>query len=209
MESALSAGPILWIICGIGAATIASSKGYSGCWWFVIGMLVGPLALLIVGFMAPVAAQAPSPVAIPPSRPRSSGAKPSILYSDSTIRISQDRITYQGQEYTIQSLKPVSVRQASQGHHVIDVHNILDRSVVEIRSPSSSYLERIASAINRAIELASPSSTPALPANLSVPAPHASENRVKLLAELKQLLDASLITQAEYDAKKAEILGRM
>ena len=33
--------------------------------------------------------------------------------------------------------------------------------------------------------------------------------RLKLLTELKQMLDASLISQAEYDTKKAEILGRM
>jgi hypothetical protein len=40
-----------------------------------------------------------------------------------------------------------------------------------------------------------------------VPAP--TDDRLKLLTELKQMLDASLITQAEYDTKKTEILGRM
>jgi DNA-directed RNA polymerase subunit RPC12/RpoP len=44
---------LFWLACGIGAAMIASSKGRSGCGWFVGGSLFGPLALLIVGFMAP------------------------------------------------------------------------------------------------------------------------------------------------------------
>jgi hypothetical protein len=35
------------------------------------------------------------------------------------------------------------------------------------------------------------------------------DDRLKLLTELKQMLDASLITQAEYDIKRAEILKRM
>jgi hypothetical protein len=44
---------IIWLVCGVGAAMIASSKGRSGCGWFAAGVLFGPLALLIVGFMAP------------------------------------------------------------------------------------------------------------------------------------------------------------
>lgn len=211
----------VWLICGVGAAAIANSKGRSVGWWFVIGVLIGPLALLIVGFMAPAAVQAAPPVATiaatsTPSRPTPGGTELGILYSDSTIRISRERITYQGNEYTIKSLKPVSVHQAGQGHYVIDVYNIMDRRVLEIGSSSTGYLEQIASAINRAIELASPSPTPVLPVNPTAlapagppPAPNASDDRVKLLTELKQLLDASLITQAEYEAKKAEILGRM
>lgn len=212
----------VWLICGVGAAAIANSKGRSAGWWFVIGVLIGPLALLIVGFMAPAAVQAASaPVATiaatsTPSRPTPVGTELGILYGDGTIRISKERITYQGQEYTIKSLKPVSVRQTSQGHNVIDVYNIMDRRVLEIGSSSPGYLEQIASAINRAIELASPSPTPSLPATSTAPAltgpppaPNATDDRMKLLTELKQLLDASLITQVEYEAKKAEILGRM
>ena len=44
---------IMWLLCGVGAAMIASSKNRSGCGWFGAGILLGPLALLIVGFMAP------------------------------------------------------------------------------------------------------------------------------------------------------------
>ena len=46
-------GVIFWILCGIGAAMIALSKNRSGCNWFGAGLLLGPIALLIVGFMAP------------------------------------------------------------------------------------------------------------------------------------------------------------
>lgn len=44
---------ILWIICGIGAAMIASSKNRSAIGWLLGGFLLGPLGLLIVGFMSP------------------------------------------------------------------------------------------------------------------------------------------------------------
>lgn len=42
---------VIWFICAIGAAAIASSKKRSGAAWFFGGLLLGPLALLIVGFM--------------------------------------------------------------------------------------------------------------------------------------------------------------
>ena len=33
---------IIWIVCGIGAAAIASSKGRSAGAWFLGGLLLGP-----------------------------------------------------------------------------------------------------------------------------------------------------------------------
>ena len=45
---------IIWIVCGIGAAAIASSKGRSAGAWFLGGLLLGPIGLLIVGFMREV-----------------------------------------------------------------------------------------------------------------------------------------------------------
>ena len=44
---------VLWVVCGIGASMIARSKGRSGCGWAIAGFLIGPLAILIVGFMEP------------------------------------------------------------------------------------------------------------------------------------------------------------
>jgi len=39
--------------------------------------------------------------------------------------------------------------------------------------------------------------------------PAATEDPVETLAKLKRMLDADLINQSEYDAKKAEILSRI
>lgn len=50
---------------------------------------------------------------------------------------------------------------------------------------------------------------PAAPAAPATPATPAQENPMEVLSKLKQLLDAGLIEQSEYDAKKAEILSRM
>lgn len=38
--------PIAWIACGFFCSVIASDKRYSGGWWFVLGILFGPLALV-------------------------------------------------------------------------------------------------------------------------------------------------------------------
>ena len=44
---------VFWVVCAIGASMIARSKGRNGCGWGIAGFLIGPLAILIVGFMAP------------------------------------------------------------------------------------------------------------------------------------------------------------
>lgn len=52
---------LIWIICGVFSAIIASSKGRSGLGWLVMGLIFGVFALLFVGFMPP------SPKEEPPS----------------------------------------------------------------------------------------------------------------------------------------------
>jgi hypothetical protein len=47
------------------------------------------------------------------------------------------------------------------------------------------------------------------PSTISTQAPAAPEDPVQKLKQLKEMMDASLITEAEYEAKKAEILSRM
>ena len=42
---------VIWIVCGIFAASIAQTKGYSGCLWAIIGFMFGPLAMIGVGMM--------------------------------------------------------------------------------------------------------------------------------------------------------------
>lgn len=37
---------IVWVICGILAAIVAGKKGHSGCLWLLLGLPLGPLALL-------------------------------------------------------------------------------------------------------------------------------------------------------------------
>lgn len=48
---------IIWLICAGGAAAIASAKGRNALGWFFGGFLLGPLGLLIVGFMPSVSAE--------------------------------------------------------------------------------------------------------------------------------------------------------
>jgi hypothetical protein len=38
---------IIWVICGIAAARVASNRGASGCLWFGLGMVLGPLGLAL------------------------------------------------------------------------------------------------------------------------------------------------------------------
>jgi hypothetical protein len=40
---------IIWIMCGIAASYVAGQKGKSSGDWFVLGILLGPFALLMVG----------------------------------------------------------------------------------------------------------------------------------------------------------------
>lgn len=38
---------IIWILFGIVSAVIASGKGRSGCGWFILGVFLGPFALIL------------------------------------------------------------------------------------------------------------------------------------------------------------------
>ena len=37
---------IIWIVCGVASALVASNRGSSGLLWFVLGVLFGPFGLL-------------------------------------------------------------------------------------------------------------------------------------------------------------------
>ena len=39
---------VIWIVFGLISAVVASNKGRSGCGWFVLGTLLGPLGLILV-----------------------------------------------------------------------------------------------------------------------------------------------------------------
>ena len=38
---------ILWLLCGIITAVVASNKGRDGCGWFILGVLFGPLGIIL------------------------------------------------------------------------------------------------------------------------------------------------------------------
>jgi len=44
---------ILWVLFGIIAAAIAQKKGRSGCGWFIVGVLLGPLSFVVL-LLSPV-----------------------------------------------------------------------------------------------------------------------------------------------------------
>lgn len=53
---------IFWLACSVLCWVVANSKNRFAGIWFVIGLFLGPLALLAVGFMPTVErAQGPSP----------------------------------------------------------------------------------------------------------------------------------------------------
>jgi len=39
---------IIWLLFGIVSAVAASNKGRSGCGWFLLGVLLGPFAIILV-----------------------------------------------------------------------------------------------------------------------------------------------------------------
>lgn len=38
---------VIWLVCGIIAAIIGTNKGRSGCGWFLVGVLLGPLGIIL------------------------------------------------------------------------------------------------------------------------------------------------------------------
>jgi hypothetical protein len=42
----------LWILCGILGAWIATTKGRSGCGWFLVCALLGPIGLIIAAVIS-------------------------------------------------------------------------------------------------------------------------------------------------------------
>lgn len=61
---------ILWIVCGVFAAVIASSKGRNFFGWLILGLLFGILALLAAGFMPKVEREQKTPDASPNTHER-------------------------------------------------------------------------------------------------------------------------------------------
>ena len=45
--------PFIWLLCGIAAASIASNKGDRGCFGFILGILLGPIGVIIALLSSP------------------------------------------------------------------------------------------------------------------------------------------------------------
>jgi len=44
---------ILWVVFGFAAASVAKGKNRNHVLWFLIGLLLGPFALLVIAVMKP------------------------------------------------------------------------------------------------------------------------------------------------------------
>jgi len=42
---------LLWVVCGAAAASMAKTKGRKPLNWVIIGLVIGPFALLILGML--------------------------------------------------------------------------------------------------------------------------------------------------------------
>lgn len=49
----------IWILFGCVAAVIANGKGRSGCGWFILGCLLGPISLIVAALPSTVTGIAP------------------------------------------------------------------------------------------------------------------------------------------------------
>jgi hypothetical protein len=179
---------VIWLICGIGAAMVASSKGRDTCGWFFIGVLIGPFALLVVGFMAPASK---SSVGLAPDE--------EVIYSQDNIKVTNRRLFSGSYVFAVKDLRPVEVQKVESGKYAIQVSNLAGDVIHTITSSNRNSSAKIGAAINQAVQLSSLSETPK-------PQPY---DTVDALTEMKRLLDSGLVTQDEYDQKKAEILSRL
>lgn len=44
---------IFWLLCGVVSAVVASNKGRNGCAWFIGGMLLGPIGIVLILVASP------------------------------------------------------------------------------------------------------------------------------------------------------------
>lgn len=183
---------VLWIASGIGAMMIASSKGHSGLRWLVAGLLIGPLALLIIGFMDR-------------ARGTEAIADEMMVVSVGKVKVTTHRLIVENRVFPINQLERVAVVGGLLDKFVIHLMNHTGTELHSIVSDDGHRLKKIADGINTAID---GPSTPTTPVAEAAPAPKVVSVG-DVLVELKQLLDSGLISAEEYERKRTEILGRL
>lgn len=185
-----------WLLCGIGAAMIAQSKGRSGFGWFIAGVLFGPLALLTVGFMAP-------------GRPATevSPAAEMVLYSEGKVRVTNQRLLIENRSFAIKNLQTVTVVNTRANRWEIALKNLSGETIYTLDSDNQERIQRIAKAINEGIM--APVGITSIGSTTNAQSSTSIKSNTEILAELKKMLDAGLITEDEFNKKKAEILSKM
>ena len=119
------------------------------------------------------------------------------------IIASQARATARQQEgYTYQQERGFDVAQAVASNEATGQFTNLGVGLGTMAGVGGTVGGLVGSAIGGALN-AQPAETPA-----AAPAP-AADDPIAVLGKLKQLLDAGLIAQEDYDAKKAEVLSRL
>lgn len=118
--------PLIWLLFGLASAMAASSRGRSGCGWFVLGVLLGPFGLIFALLSKP---QPSPPVqvtvktdALPPPVSSSSMAQspPSVaddtktcLACAETIKLAALKCRYCGDTFDPEEVaRQVAARQA-------------------------------------------------------------------------------------------------
>ena len=73
---------IIWIICGVVAAVVASSKGGSGCLYAILGFILGPFGIILAFVAGPSKSEQETPARSPqvqaPAQAASIGGRESI-----------------------------------------------------------------------------------------------------------------------------------
>ena len=183
---------IFWLICGVGASMIAKSKGYNGCNWLVGGFLLGPIGILIIGFMAPASTRASLPT-----------GPETVLLSEGKVRVTDKRILIGDESYETKKLKTVEITPEGQNRWAINITNLSEEVIHSITSNDHEKLNRIAKAIN--LSIMTPTETNNVASNIQ-----STPNGVpEKLENIKQLFESGLITKEDYDQKKAEILSKI
>jgi len=186
-----------WVLCSIGAAMIAQSKGRSAGGWFMVGLIFGPIALLIVGFMG----AGDHAVAFTPG-------SEAVIYSEGKVRVTNQRLLVGNSAFAIKSLQAVAVTKSGSNNWEIKLRNLSGKTIYTLDSDNQDRIHKIAKAINDGIM------TPAGADNVAsstddVGSGASTKSSAEVLVDLKRMLDADLITSEDFDKKKEEILSRM
>ena len=176
---------LFWVICGLVSGVIAENKGRNAGVGFLLGVLLGPIGLLIVALMPPPAVTFAS--------------TENVIYSAGDLHITNQRLLVDNLKAEIKELKPVEVRKIKADRWQIDLFYKSGKRFYYLISDNEERVKKIARSINEGIQA---------PYIYEADALLITSNAEKLM-DLKTMLDTGLITLDEFSKKKAEILSKM